>query len=127
LAFVGVSAIALVLALHLGFPKERIPMVLAGFTDTPTFTLEPPTSTSTVTVTPTSTATLTPTSTGEVSGRITPIPPTPAIWSWTGGAPGAPSTGGTLNLEALVWLLLGLLLGGVVVWGLWRPGRARQE
>ena len=124
---IGISALALVLAMHLGYPRQAMPVVLAGFTDTPTFTPETPTSTP---ETPTNTP-RPPTRTPRPShptATHTPIlvPPTSTPAAVAVAPPAAPSTGGALDFHGLAWLALTLVLGGILVWGLARPGRARR-
>ena len=119
-ALVGISVIALVLALHLGFPRHAMPVVLAGFTDTPTSEPEPPTNTPRP-----------PTNTPKPSKpkpTNTPVyvAPTPTPAAVAVVPPSAPSTGGLLDFRGLVWLVLTLVLGTTLIWGLARPGRARR-
>jgi hypothetical protein len=117
---IGIAAVALVLALHLGFPRQAVPVVLAGFTDTPTFTPEPPTNTP---VPPTNTP-----KPSKPKPTSTPVPATPTLTAAAVAVapPEAPSTGGLLDFHGLVWLALALVLGMVLVWGLARPGSARR-
>ena len=119
-AVVGISVVALVLALHLGFPRQVMPVVLAGFTDTPTSEPEPPTTTPRP---PTNTPKPSQPKPTQTPAYVAPTP-TPAAVAVV--PPSAPSTGGLLDFRGLVWLALTLVLGTILVWGLARPGRARR-
>lgn len=124
-----VVSVALALILNGQVPTAVQPVVALGFTDTPVPPTEPPPPP------PPPTAEPTKENGGGGGEQATAVPPTQVpptstpvlVTAQPAVTPEPPATGGVFGFSVVVWLLVGAVIGGALVWGLSRPGRLVRD